>query len=227
MIPIHQTLDAAVLQPELSQDETREALLHCLRYSPATVCVRPCDIALAQSLCADTTTGVCVVLGFPHGDQLTASKADEARRYMDLGVSEIDMVANFGWARSGDWAGVEADIRAVVEIAKPSGIPVKVIFETCTLIEDEIRQLTAASIRAEADYVKTSTGFNGPGASEDALRIMLEAAQGKIAVKASGGIRDVDTARKYLEMGVTRLGVGYKALDALCGDVRQSYEGAY
>jgi deoxyribose-phosphate aldolase len=229
MNELNRTLDAAILKPEMSRAEVESALQLCLSYNTRTACVRPCDIALARERLAGSEVGVCVVLGFPHGDQLPQSKADEARRYVAAGVDEIDMVANFGWARSGDWEAVEADIAGVAAVTRPAGVPLKVIFETTHLTGDEIRALVAASIRAGADFVKTSTGFNGPGASEEAVKVMVEAAGGKIKVKPSGGIRDAATARKYLAMGARRLGVGFGSVPALCDDnaPAEGHEGAY
>jgi deoxyribose-phosphate aldolase len=221
---IHQTLDAAILKPEMTETEVIEALNACLKYEPATVCVRPCDIKLAQDHCRDLATGVCVVLGFPHGDQLSASKADEARRYCAMGVDEIDMVVNFGWVLSERWNAVHADIVAVTAAAKPTQTPVKVIFESCFLSQQQIEKLTEVCIAAEADFVKTSTGFNGPGATEEAVATMVRIAKGRIAVKASGGIRDAVLARRYLELGASRLGVGFGSVAALCSGEGQSQE---
>jgi deoxyribose-phosphate aldolase len=224
MKAIHQTLDAAILKPEMTETEVIEALNACLKYAPATVCVRPCDIALAQDYCRNTETAVCVVLGFPHGDQLSDSKGDEARRYCAMGVDEIDMVVNFGWVLSERWDAVHADIVAVTAAAKATQTPVKVIFESCFLNAAQIERLTEICIAAEADFVKTSTGFNGPGATEDAVATMVRVANGRIAVKASGGIRDAAMARRYLELGATRLGVGYSSVAALCSGEGQSNE---
>lgn len=218
MNDLNRYLDAAILKPEMNHTDTVAAIDLCLRYEPATVCVRPCDIRLAREKLADTKTGLCVVLGFPHGDQLPESKADEARRYIEAGVDEIDMVANFGWARSGLWDLVEADIAGVAEQARAAGIPLKVIFETAHLVEQEIRQLVECAVRAGAGFVKTSTGFNGPGATEEAVRAMVEAAAGRIKVKPSGGIRDAAQARRFVEMGAARLGVGFSSVPAICDE---------
>jgi deoxyribose-phosphate aldolase len=178
--------------------------------------VRPCDIKLAQSLCRSTKTKVCVVLGFPHGDQLSGSKVDEARHYLDMGVDEIDMVANYGWAKSAEWDAVHADIKGVAAQTKAAGILLKVIFETAQLNAEQIRKLTEVAIAAGADYVKTSTGFNGEGAKEADVQLMLEAATGRAKVKASGGIRDAATAQGFIDMGVERLGVGWSSCAAIC-----------
>lgn len=207
--PLNRYLDAAVLKPEMSREEAAEAIRECIRTEARTACVRPCDIALAKELCAGTATEVCVVLGFPHGDQLSASKADEARRYVELGVAEIDMVVNIGLVRSHDWPGVTADIAAVSQVTEPAGVPLKVIFETSYLSLEEIARATECAIAARAQFVKTSTGFGGEGATEAGVRTMLETAAGRIQVKPSGGIRDRGRAELFLRMGAHRLGVGY------------------
>lgn len=210
------TLDAAVLVPDMTREEAEHAIRTCVEIRAYSACVRPCDIELAQRICAGSNTKVCVVLGFPHGVQLSASKADEAKRYVDMGVDEIDMVANYGRARSGMWDEVKADIAAVSAVTRPAGIPLKVIFETACLSADEIRRLVEVCIEAEADFVKTSTGFNGEGAREEDVKLMLETAAGRIQVKASGGIRDAARAQMFLDMGVTRLGVNWSSSAAIC-----------
>lgn len=216
MEPVCRYLDHAVLKPDLSEKEAIDAIELGVKYEVRTVCVRPCDIELAQRICSGTTTEVCVVLGFPHGTQLTATKVAEAQEFASLRVAEVDMVANYGKIRSGDWDYVRADIAAVAEALKPSGIPLKVIFETSTLSLEEIRKATEVSIEAGADFVKTSTGFNGAGATVEAVQAMLETAGGRVKVKPSGGIRTAAEARRYIEMGAARLGVGFSSTPALC-----------
>ncbi len=207
--PINRYLDAAILVPETTRQEATAAIQTCIEMDTYSVCVRPCDIVLAQALCKNTATEVCVVLGFPHGLQLTASKVDEAKRYVELGVDEIDMVANYGWARSGMWNEVKADISAVGAITKPAGIPLKVIFETAKLDAPAIKQLVEICIEAGADFVKTSTGFNGEGAKDADVKLMIETAAGRIKVKPSGGIRDRERAELLIGMGADRLGVNW------------------
>ena len=216
MKTLNRTLDAAILKPEMSQAEATEAIRACIALNTYSVCVRPCDIALAQQLCEGTDTAVCVVLGFPHGDQLPASKADEAHRYIELGVDEIDMVANYGWIRSGDWDAVQADIAGVAAQTKAAGIPLKVIFETAQLKPEQIRAMVEVCIAAGADFVKTSTGFNGEGAKVEDVKLMLETAAGRIKVKPSGGIRDTAGAQAFIDLGAHRLGVGWTSCEAIC-----------
>ena len=215
---INRYLDHAILKPEMTRAEVVDAIELGLRYAVYTVCVRPCDIAIAAEMCAGSTTGVSCVLAFPHGDTLSAVKSDEARRYIDAGANEIDMVVNYGYIRSGLWDEVTADIAAVTGVARPAGVPVKVIFETAQLSIDEIRRGTECAIGAGADFVKTSTGFGGDGATEEGVRAMLETAAGRIKVKPSGGIRDRARAEMFIAMGAHRIGNGYSSTAAICGE---------
>lgn len=209
-------LDAAILKPEMTPEQAEAAIRECIAYGAYTVCVRGCDIPLAKRLCEGTETKVSCVLDFPYGYGGTAAKRETARLYSEMGVAEIDMVMNYGAARGGSWEVVEEEIRGVVEEAHAKGVGVKVIFETSQLDDAQIRRATEASIAAGADFVKTSTGFNGGGATVEAVRAMLETAQGRIKVKPSGGIRNYETAKMYVDMGVDRLGVGYTSCKPIC-----------
>ncbi|HBT78152.1 MAG TPA: deoxyribose-phosphate aldolase [Planctomycetaceae bacterium] len=209
-------LDHAVLVPGMTRQEAIDWIESGIKYKVKTVCVRPCDIDLTVSLCKGTETGVSCVLGFPHGNVCTESKAAEAALYCQKGVSEIDMVANYGWIRSGLWEDVRNDIKVVVDIAHKNGVLVKVIFETSQLTLDEIAKTTEIAIEAGADFVKTSTGFNGAGAKEEAVECMLKTAAGRIKVKPSGGIRDAQRARMFVDMGVGRLGVNGSSTPTIC-----------
>lgn len=225
--PIARYVDAAILYPELEQDQTRNAIQTVIDYGCITVCIRPCDIEAAVDMCRDTPTGVCVVLGFPHGCGLSRVKAFEARTYVEGGADEIDMVVNYGFIRSGAWDLVKADIEAVTDVARTSNVPVKVILETSELSIEQIRFATECAVAAGADFVKTSTGFAGGGATVEAVQAMLDAAKGRIQVKASGGIRDFAQAKAYIDMGVMRLGAGYTSLAAICGGAEPSTPGNY
>ncbi len=208
-------IDHAVLKPELSRDEAVEAIKSGIFYGVKTVCVRPTDIETAISLCKGSQTEVSCVLAFPHGCVPAEVKAFEASQYAAKGVAEVDMVANYGFIRSGLWKEVLADISAVREATAKAGVLLKVIFETCTLTLDEIARATEIAIEAGADYVKTSTGFHSQGATQETVSAMLKASAGRIRVKASGGIRDFEQARRYVEMGCDRLGVGYTTTPVL------------
>ena len=215
-LSINRYLDHAVLKPELDQKQTIEAIESGLEYEVRTVCVRPADIKTAQDICKGSNTEVSCVLSFPHGVALSASKADEASRYVQLGVSEIDMEANYGLICSGQWDRVRADIEAVSKVAKPANVLLKVILETAALDLDQIVRATQIAVQAKADFVKTSTGFAWDGASEEAVQTMLETANGRIGVKASGGIRDRQRAELFVDMGCARLGVGFTSTPIIC-----------
>jgi deoxyribose-phosphate aldolase len=210
---VAKTLDHAALKPELTRADLARHARMCVEQGVGCLCVRSSDVAEAVRLLADRPVTVASVIGFPHGAQRPEVKALETRLAIADGARELDMVMNIGRFRSGDAGAVEADIAAVVAEARPHGVLVKVILETCYLTPAEIAVACRIAERAEADFVKTSTGFGrtaaGPiGATPAAVRIMLDTVGDRLQVKASGGIRTWDDAVMYLDMGCTRLGVG-------------------
>lgn len=229
---INRYLDHAILVPQMTRQEAIEWILSGIKHKVKTVCVRPCDISLAVEMCRGTETDVSCVLGFPHGTACTETKIAEAKLYCKKGVAEIDMVANYGWIRSGLWDEVFDDIQGVVNIAHHyygrkqdlSTVQVKVILETSQLTPEEIIKATEICIEAGADFVKTSTGFNGEGAKEEDVRSMLKVAAGRIKVKPSGGIRDNTRAQMFVDMGVDRLGVNGSSTPNICSGNKNSNE---
>lgn len=224
---LNRYLDHAVLKPEMTRQEAEDAINLGLHFNTRTVCVRPCDVELAKSLCGGTRTDVCAVLAFPHGCGLSITKIQEAEMYVELGVAEVDMVSNYGLIRGGDWQAFEKDVACVFQILHENGILLKVILETSTLNPNQIEQATQICAEIGVDYVKTSTGFNGSGATIEAVEIMLKAAGGRTKVKASGGIRDADQATGFIEMGCDRLGVGFSTTPVLCGESAPSKDSGY
>jgi len=214
--PINRYIDAAILKPEMTPDEVAAEIRAMIALDVHTVCVRPADIPMALELCKGTNTCVGAVLSFPLGYGHPEVKTKEAEAYVAMGVAEIDMVINYGLVRAGDWKAVEADIAAVTAVTKPKDVTLKVILETSELDLDAIAGATKAAIAAGADYVKTSTGFASGGATVEAIQTMLDTAQGRIKVKASGGIRDLATAEMYVGMGCERLGIGSSSTPAIC-----------
>lgn len=170
----------------------------------ATVCVNPCWVKTCARALAGSTVLVCSVIGFPLGANDSAVKAAEAKLAASQGASEIDMVINIGLAKAGDWAGVEADIRAVVQ-ASGTAI-VKVIIETCYLTDAEKERACKAAMAAGARFVKTSTGFGTGGATVEDVRLMRATVGASLKVKASGGIRTRSDAIAMLEAGADRIG---------------------
>ena len=208
-------IDHAVLNPAMTPEEVRAAIQLGIDNDVYSVCVQPRDIETALSMCKGTNTLVSGVLDFPHGCGGAASKRAAARLYAEMGVQEIDMVMNYGAAKGGDWAAVREEIFGVVEEAHARGVLVKVIFETCELSEDCIRQGVDVCVDVGADFVKTSTGFAAKGATPEAVMTMVSQAAGRVRVKASGGIRTLEDARAYVEMGAERLGVGFSTVPKL------------
>ena len=218
--------DSAILKPDMTPEQVEAAIQESISFDSYSVCVRGCDIDLAVRLTQGTNTVVSCVLDFPYGYSGIETKRAAARDYASRGVKDIDMVMNYGAARGGAWDVVEAEVRAVVEEAHKQGVIVKVIFETSQLNLDQIRKATEVCIAAGADFVKTSTGFNGGGATVEAVQAMLETAKGRIKVKPSGGIRNYETAKMYVDMGASRLGCGYTSCKPICegeGESKDAY----
>ncbi|MFM7244875.1 MAG: deoxyribose-phosphate aldolase [Planctomycetaceae bacterium] len=210
---VAKSLDHAVLKPEFSRADLATHAAMCVARGVGCLCVRSCDVAAAARLVAGSPVVVAAVIGFPHGAQRPEVKAVESRLAIADGARELDMVINVGALVSGDEEAVRADIAAVVAEAKPKGVVVKVILETCYLSPEQIATACRIAEAAGADFVKTSTGFgvksSGPtGATPEAVRIMLDTVGGRLEAKASGGIRTWDDAVRYLDMGCTRIGVG-------------------
>ena len=221
---ITRTIDHAVLKPAMTPGEVRAAIQLGIDHGVFSVCVQPRDIALAAEMCEGTETLVSCVLDFPHGSGGAQAKREAAKVYCALGAREIDMVMNYGAAKGGSWDVVKEEIRGVVEEAHARGVLVKVIFETCELNERTIREGVDICVEVGADFVKTSTGFAAAGATVEAVSAMVSQAAGRIQVKASGGIRNIGDARRFLEMGVSRLGVGYSTTVVLANEEGESAE---
>jgi deoxyribose-phosphate aldolase len=202
---VAKTIDHSLLRPELTLDEIREGCELAARYDVASVCVRPADVTLAAGLLAGTDVAVGTVIGFPHGSHVTATKVFEAERALADGATELDMVINIGWLRSGRDEDVASDIAAVVAAARGKAI-VKVILENAYLTRDEIVRGCRLVERAGAEFVKTSTGFAPGGATLDDLRLMRATVSPSVQVKAAGGIRTLDSLLEVMSIGVTRCG---------------------
>ena len=201
---VAKTIDHSLLRPELTLDEVADGCALALRYDVASVCVRPADVPLAVELLGDGTVEIGTVVGFPHGSSATATKAAEAVLLRSQGATELDMVINIGWLRSGEDAAVEADIAAVVAAA--DGALVKVILENAYLTDDEKVRGCRLAESAGADFVKTSTGFAPSGATLDDLRLMRASVSPHVQVKAAGGVRTLDALLEVMAVGVTRCG---------------------
>ncbi|MCO6511735.1 MAG: deoxyribose-phosphate aldolase [Aridibacter famidurans] len=205
-------IDHTLLKPEASESDIRKLCDEAAKYGFASVCVNPVWVKKAALFLQGTSIPVCTVIGFPLGATLPDVKAFEARRAIFNGAKEVDMVINVGALKSGDDCAVEDDIRAVAEAAHENKVLCKVIIETALLSDDEKVRACIASRNAGADFVKTSTGFSKGGATVEDVRLMRRTVGRALGVKASGGVKGIDDARKMFEAGATRIGasVGVK-----------------
>ena len=202
------TIDHAVLKPNQTESDLRENAKHCIELGVASLCVRPCDVALAAELLKSSSVMVSCVLSFPHGDDTTATKVFQTKEAIANGVQEIDMVMNIGQFLSGHFDIVRDDIQAVVDTAHANNVKVKVIQESCFLTLEQVTHACELALEAGADFVKTSTGFGPSSATPEIIETMVKTVGGKMEIKASGGIRTWKQAVDYLEQGATRLGIG-------------------
>jgi deoxyribose-phosphate aldolase len=200
-------IDHTLLKPEATAADIERLCDEAKRHGFYSVCVNPTYVVQCKALLRGSPVKLCCVVGFPLGAQSPEIKAMEARKAIRDGASEIDMVINIGALKSKDEALVLRDIRAVVEACKDGRALSKVIFETALLTDDEKVRACELSMKAGADYVKTSTGFASGGATADDIALMAKTvAPKKLGVKASGGIRTYDDAVRMIEAGATRIG---------------------
>ena len=221
---IAETIDHAALKPNMTDEDIREQCELGRRFNVKSVCVRPSDVPLAAKILEGSETVVSAVVGFPHGAHRPETKALEAKLAIRDGARELDMVMNVGKFLSGDDDWVKRDIEAVVAEAKPKGVLVKVIFETCFLDPQEIKRACEIARDAGADFVKTSTGFADGSATPEAIDIMIKAVGNCMGVKASGGVRSFAVACGFLDQGCKRLGSAGGTATIL-GDAPEGHDG--
>lgn len=197
-------IDHTLLKPEATKDEVTFLCAEAAKYQFASVCVNPFWVPLCARLLKGHPVAVCTVVGFPLGANKAELKAAEARRAIEDGATEIDMVLNVGALKSGMIDVVEQDIRAVREATK--GVILKVILETALLNDEQKIAACEASKRAGADFVKTSTGFSTGGATAADVALMRRVVGSEMGVKASGGVRTKKDATMMLNAGATRIG---------------------
>ena len=197
-------IDHTLLKPEATPAQIEKLCAEAAEYHFASVCVNPVYIPLAARLLKGTGVKVCCVVGFPLGAIAPEQKAAEAASCAAMGAEELDMVIHVGAAKAGDWALVQRDIGGVVKAA--AGHTVKVIIETCLLTDEEKVKACEAAKAAGAHFVKTSTGFSTGGATTHDIALMRKTVGPEMGVKASGGIRDYETAMAMIEAGANRIG---------------------
>ncbi|NEW08528.1 deoxyribose-phosphate aldolase [Paenibacillus sp. SYP-B3998] len=202
---IARLIDHTLLKPDAAQNEIVKLCGEAKQYNFATVCVNPHWVTLAAKELAGTEVGITTVIGFPLGATTTFSKMAEARDAIANGATEIDMVLNIGALKSGDLETVRTDVEGVVQAANGQAV-VKVILETGLLTDEEKVKACTICKQAGADFVKTSTGFGHGGATVDDIALMRKTVGPEMGVKASGGVRDKETALKIVAAGASRIG---------------------
>jgi deoxyribose-phosphate aldolase len=203
---IARLIDHTLLKPEATADQIKKLCAEAREHEFASVCVNPWWVPVAARELAGSPVKVCTVIGFPLGANATATKQFEAENAIRAGAKEVDMVINVGALRSGDLAGVKADIQAVAEAAHEGGAILKVIIETALLTDEQKVTACKLSMEAGADFVKTSTGFASGGATAEDVALMRKTVGPDIGVKASGGVRSLADLEKMVAAGATRIG---------------------
>ncbi|MEE1312155.1 MAG: deoxyribose-phosphate aldolase [Lachnospiraceae bacterium] len=215
-------IDYSVLKPEFTEEKIIELTKDGVNLGCATICINPGYLDLCEPYVKGTDTMLCPVCDFPFGTSSTESKVKQieiAAKYDT--VKEIDIVANFGLIRSGQYEKVTADLKACTEAAHKHGKEIKVIFETDALNEEQIRKTCHCCIEAGADFVKSSTGFltghETVGAAPEVIRIMQEEVGDQCKVKGSGAIRTREHFLQLIDMGIDRMGIGYRSVPVVLG----------
>ena len=198
-------IDHTILKPDAKYSDLEVLTEEAMTHGFGAVCVNSCHVKQVYNMLKDSSVQLCSVVGFPLGAMHSKVKAFEAETAIAEGARELDMVLNIGALKSGDFKAAQSDIQEVRQVAG-SGIILKVIIETCLLTEKEKMLACKIAMSANADYVKTSTGFSGEGASLADIRLMKQTVGNSMRVKASGGIKDWDTAAAMMNVGASRIG---------------------
>lgn len=208
-------IDHTLLKPEATPAQIESLCQEAKQHQFKTVCVNSRFVPLAAGWLAGTGVGVCSVVGFPLGAMASSAKAAEAAIAIADGASEIDMVVALGAVKAADWQSAREDIQRVFDAC--GNTPLKVIFETCLLSDEEIVQLCRLCSEVGVAFVKTSTGFGTGGATLEHVRLMADSVSTGVAVKASGGVRDLETAQAMIAAGAARLGTS-SGVAIVCGE---------
>ncbi|WP_225047876.1 deoxyribose-phosphate aldolase [Lacticaseibacillus kribbianus] len=204
--PLAKYIDHTLLKPEATQEQVAQILDEAKAYGFASVCINPYWVPLAAATLAGSGVNVCTVIGFPLGANATAIKAAEAMQAIEAGATEVDMVINIGELRAGHDDAVQQDIAAVAAAAHAGHALLKVIIECVLLTDAQKVRACELSEQAGADYVKTSTGFAGGGATVPDVALMRKTVGDRLGVKAAGGIHTLADATALIEAGASRLG---------------------
>ncbi|GAB3050795.1 deoxyribose-phosphate aldolase [Virgibacillus ainsalahensis] len=209
-------IDHTQLKPETTKEKIKQIVDEAREYDFASVCVNPYWVPYCYENLKDTSVKVCTVIGFPLGATSSETKVFETKQAIKDGATEVDMVINVGELKSNNDEVVKSDIEAVVNAAEGKALT-KVIIETSLLSNDEKVRACKLAKEAGADYVKTSTGFSGGGATVEDVKLMRETVGSEMGVKASGGVRDLETTKAMIDAGATRIGAS-AGIDIVSGN---------
>ena len=201
---LNKYIDHTILKATASSSDVQKLCEEAIEHEFYSVCVNGCYVVDAKHLLQGTDVKVAAVVGFPLGAMTTAAKVFEAKEAVENGANEVDMVINVAKLKDGEFDYVENEIRQIKEAIGDNIL--KVIIETCYLTDEEKVKACELSLVAKADFVKTSTGFGTGGATYEDVKLMKSVVGNNAKVKASGGVRDKETAQKYVDLGAERLG---------------------
>jgi deoxyribose-phosphate aldolase len=200
-------IDHTILKPDCTRADIQNLCEEAIKHQFAAVCIPPFFVQDAYQLLEEYAVKTSTVIGFPMGYSTTSAKVEEIKRAIDEGADEVDVVINICALKSGNWNYVQNDIDSMITAAHLKGKLIKVILETGLMQEEEIHRLCGICREVGPDFVKTSTGFNGAGATVPVVESLRHELEGTpIKVKASGGIRTPEDARAMIDAGAQRLG---------------------
>ncbi len=206
MIQLNKYIEHTILRPDTTLAEVQQVCSEALNYDFAGVCIPPYYVSEAAEILSGTNVGIITVIGFPYGYSSTISKFEEAEDAMHRGAHHLDMVINIAAIKNNDWELVETEIETLTKLVHSENRIIKVIAETGLMSEIEIDLICKIANNTGVDYLKTSTGVNGQGATISTVKLLRESLNKQIKIKASGGIRTKEAALDLIEAGANRIG---------------------
>ena len=206
MKPFNKYFDHTLLKADASETQILDLCRQAMEHDFASVCVNGCNVALCADTLADSSVKVAAVVGFPLGAMSTAAKVFEASQAINDGASEIDTVINIGHLKEGKYSRIASELKQLADLCHSNGAFLKVIIETCLLTDEEKVAACELVTDSGADFIKTSTGFITGGATEEDVKLMAANIGPDVKIKASGGIRTLDDANRFIKAGASRLG---------------------
>jgi deoxyribose-phosphate aldolase len=201
---INQYIDHTLLKPTTTIADIEKLCNEAITHNFYAICINSCHVSYAKIILGNGPVKIASVIGFPLGANTTKSKIFEANDCINIGATEVDMVLNIGLLKSGSYQLVEDEIYNIKKTIGSNTL--KVIFENCYLTTNEKIIACKIALNTGADYIKTSTGFGTGGATVDDIKLMKSTVKDQVKIKASGGIKNFETAKKYLDLGVSRIG---------------------